>query len=101
MCLVNTTAKDINLELRPCPCCGSGDVEIITAYSYGSPVYLVACKACPIRTDRSCGKESVVDAWNRRVPDSKANQETEEDQPGWCGHCACQSCYEAQQRNDC
>lgn len=24
-----------------------------------------------------------------------------DDMPGWCGHCACQSCYEAQQRNDC
>jgi|GEM_PF-2769974 len=99
--IASVTASDIKVELLPCPCCGSDDVEIIEAYSYGSPVYLVACRVCHVRTDRSCGKEYVVDAWNRRVSDSKANQETEEDQPGWCGHCACQSCHEAQQRNDC
>ena len=55
------------VELLPCPCCGSADVEIITSFSYGSPAYMASCQECPVRTDRQCGKESVVEAWNRRV----------------------------------
>lgn len=54
------------VQLLPCPCCGSADVEVIESYSYGSPVFAVVCPDCPVRTNRSCGKEYVVEAWNRR-----------------------------------
>lgn len=54
-------------ELLPCPCCGSANVEVVKSYSYGAPVFSVACPDCPVRTNRSCGKEYVVEAWNRRV----------------------------------
>lgn len=32
---------------------------------------------------------------------ARPSVELDGDAEGWCGHCACQSCYEAQQRNDC
>jgi hypothetical protein len=67
MGIASVTSVDTKVELRPCPCCGSDDVEIITAHSYGAPVFLVACRVCPVRTDRSCGKEFVIGAWNHRV----------------------------------
>jgi hypothetical protein len=43
---------------------------------------------------------AVIEAYRKKLTECQ-QVNNEQDQPGWCGHCACQSCYEAQQRNDC
>ena len=46
---------------------------------------------------------SFFGCWKRPVKKAaeKPQQEEDEDCPTWCPSCACQSCYEAQQKHGC
>lgn len=53
------------MEIKPCPCCGSGamlwnkDRKILS--------YFVQCDACGLKTEPRARKESAIDIWNSRV----------------------------------
>ena len=64
-----------NIELKPCPFCGSKDVKI---YSYSDGGICVKCLDCYCQTQtcsdynivgakKQSAYETVVEAWNRRV----------------------------------
>jgi hypothetical protein len=113
--IVSLTASDVNIKLRPCPFCGSSDVLLQNTWT---PSYWVECQDCEATARGECSSFSTnaeafdkerhrqaaissANAWNGRISNEEPAEHCEEDQPGWCGHCACQSCYEAQKRNDC
>lgn len=53
------------MTLKPCPFCGSIDVEYSAPVTPRNYVAVVQCNGCGIRV--SCNSLSVTDAWNRRL----------------------------------
>lgn len=51
-------------ELKPCPFCGSKNIEIT---SYGADIVFIQCDGCSATFPHfDCEKEA-IEAWNRRV----------------------------------
>ena len=53
-------------KLKPCPFCGSDDLEIYIKGT-GRRKYAVCCNTCDARGERTKIKEEAATAWNRRV----------------------------------
>ena len=58
-------------ELKPCPFCGSKDVDVITHEFYlQTNTYGVMCFNCEVQTKQFfTNKITAVKAWNRRYTD--------------------------------
>lgn len=52
--------------LKPCPFCGSVDIEIVYEVKYQYPFYAY-CNNCDVQTGRYGSKQGAVSEWNRRV----------------------------------
>lgn len=55
-----------NIELKPCPCCGSENVEIKTPMARYFKFYYIICE-CGIRTIDFPILEEVIKVWNNRL----------------------------------
>ena len=64
-----------NPELRPCPFCGSSDLEIFDEVLTGEtePVYWVGCNACGGDGGMTADIASAIRLWNRRAEDCQVN----------------------------
>ena len=56
----------MNRKLKPCPFCG-GVAQILPAYSGASKVWYVICTNCHNTSLQNEIKQTVIEAWNRRV----------------------------------
>lgn len=54
-------------KLKPCPFCGSGDIEILTPYPKKDDSALIYCFGCDLRIPKNSTPEAIA-AWNRRAP---------------------------------
>lgn len=54
-------------KLKPCPFCGSSDVEILLPYPKKDDSALIYCFGCGLRISRNSVSE-VIATWNRRAP---------------------------------
>ena len=54
------------MELKPCPFCGSDNVEIHIPYMI-SDMYMVQCYDCNCNTAIFETPEKAAEAWNRRA----------------------------------
>ncbi|MEG0280609.1 MAG: Lar family restriction alleviation protein [Morganella sp. (in: enterobacteria)] len=54
-------------KLKPCPFCGSDDVEILIPYQKKDDSVLIYCFGCDLRIKKSSTPEAIT-AWNRRSP---------------------------------
>lgn len=65
-------------ELKPCPFCG-GYAHLDKAYSYfrDTVIYCEGCDCVFTLDDRSTSTEEIVNAWNKRVPQTVVNQHGE------------------------
>jgi hypothetical protein len=45
-------------------------------------------------------RQRYLDAMNRLMELECQREHGDENQRGWCGHCACQSCYDAKRKAD-
>lgn len=52
-------------ELKPCPFCGSNDIDIEKLEKYGT--YYLSCKQCSIEQPLYNTLEQAINAWNRRT----------------------------------
>lgn len=50
-------------ELKPCPFCGSKDLELLGHFS----IRWVACNSCYAESGSYDTDEEAIEAWNRRV----------------------------------
>ena len=59
-------------ELKPCPFCGSKDVDVRTHKSlFVTNTYGIICLDCGIQTGQSyTNKLAAIRVWNRRVKDA-------------------------------
>ena len=55
-------------ELKPCPFCGSHDVEYYETGDYGFPFNYVCCRDCPASV-RESSEQAAITAWNTRTDD--------------------------------
>lgn len=56
----------MNRELKPCPFCGSNDLELIigdTPWLY----HTIDCSGCPVSMEVDGGEELIINAWNTRI----------------------------------
>ena len=56
------------VKLKPCPFCGSGDVEIITLqHPRYAESYAVECLDCGVMTWPTISIDAAAKVWNRRA----------------------------------
>lgn len=55
-------------ELKPCPFCGSGDVEFL-ALDDKAPYYSVWCLDCEAEGPKGRNRGGVIVRWNQRIND--------------------------------
>lgn len=55
------------VELKPCPFCGGKSKVNYFGIKGHIPFYSVSCSECGCKQASSIHKESVINAWNRRV----------------------------------
>ena len=55
-------------ELKPCPFCGSTNIDIT---EYAAVMVFVQCDDCGATFPHFDGKEEAVSAWNRRANDAE------------------------------
>ena len=61
-------AWDIQPEpLKPCPFCGSADVEVTTCELVDDIRYWVICNNCCASSDITYEKEKAIEKWDERV----------------------------------
>ena len=60
-------------ELKPCPFCGSHDVEYYETGDYGFPFNYVCCRDCPASV-RESSEQDAITAWNTRTDDKHLGQ---------------------------
>jgi len=60
-------------ELKPCPFCGSHDVEYYETGDYGFPFNYVCCRDCPASV-RESSEQAAITAWNTRTDDKHLGQ---------------------------
>ena len=96
--------SDVIPEVKRCPLCDC-DARLHEGFDIDceSTTAIITCTACavsfgPMYPDAKADVVKFVERWNERL---QGGSEDEDEQPGWCGHCACQSCHEAQRKNDC
>lgn len=61
----------MNIELKPCPFCGSDNVKINYPVYYSGEVCNVQCYDCNCTTAAFYSPEKASEAWNRREGDEK------------------------------
>lgn len=59
-------SKDMQKEIKKCPCCGSKAEALMAARRYFE-FYAVVCDGCGLRTRDFNNKDEAVEAWNRRI----------------------------------
>ena len=61
------------IELKPCPFCGSSNVTLEVEYGsdcgYGFGGHTVICNNCGVQTIYYETKEEAIEAWNKRADD--------------------------------
>jgi len=60
----------MNNELKPCPFCGSGRMEV----KLGKVRYSMMCKNCFAEGGSASTEEGAIAAWNRRTPANEAER---------------------------
>jgi len=69
-------AIQIDLKLKPCPFCGSEDIEVIDNSTDDEEDYILQCNGCDtaVIASNECMPEDLVGLirhWNRRVNDGR------------------------------
>lgn len=67
-----------DIDLKPCPFCGSKNVEVFSQYEEDCPdrSAIVRCHNCDAQSAQMVGREKLdmaARAWNKRVESSKCN----------------------------
>lgn len=57
-------------ELKPCPFCGSDEVDLGVGEKYDGEDYYITCYECGMTTDTYAKPEFIVERWNRRAGDA-------------------------------
>ena len=58
----------IEPRLKPCPFCGSTDVESVYRFEKGDH-FIIACQECGARSSPCLTEHEAVKMWNKRVPE--------------------------------
>ena len=60
-------------ELKPCPFCGSTDIDCADA-GYKTDVWVVQCNNCCATYPHFDSKEEAITAWNTRTPKERGGE---------------------------
>lgn len=64
-------------ELKPCPFCGSEEIEIRSETTgHGACDLIVECGNCRARSRPNYAGNEHIEAWNRRVEDAELRDDT-------------------------
>lgn len=73
-----------DVELKPCPFCGSDEVKVQNFLSEAK-YYGILCCECDTRACTHFDRESVIKAWNTRATECEKCKHIEK----WCDHFCC------------
>lgn len=66
------------IELKPCPCCGSEHVEVALYARRRNIQYYIVCIECFIKTNIFDTEREAIDCWNTRKPMERIIERLEE-----------------------
>lgn len=57
------------MEIKPCPFCGSGRINLITRRSNDEELFFMKCTFCGVKLEPEEEEEDAIEVWNRRAWD--------------------------------